>query len=492
MVLLSLSPETATLVRRLRGSLSHRDAPAFLVGGVVRDALLGRAKGDIDLAVSGDAARAAQALGESLGATVVVLDAARQVYRLVSRDGGPTIDVTPVRSDVATDAALRDFTIDALAAPLDELDLDSGRAAIVDAVGGLEDLQKRQVRAVTEGVFLEDGARLLRAVRLAAELGFSIEPRTAALIRTEAHLLGKVAGERVRDELCRILAVPGASRHLRLMDELNLLTAAIPELDQGRDVEQPKEHYWDVLEHSIETVGAMEQVLRLAPGDEACLSEVPWDEQTADYFGEEISAGRTRAVISKIGALLHDVAKPATKTIEPDGRIRFLGHPTLGAQMSEGVLRRLRFSNRELRMVSTMVEEHLRPGLISRGEDAPSRRAVYRLFRDAGEVAVDTLFLSFADYMAARGPLMEPEEWRQYAGKIGGILTSWRELQAEVRPAKLVDGDELMRVYGLEPGPQIGTLLEAIRESHAAGEIASREEALALAGRLLRQRPSAS
>ena len=473
-------------MRRLQAWFSGQRTPAFLVGGAVRDAILSQSKGDTDLVVSGDVGETAQALGKALPATVVTLDSAREVYRLVSREGRSSIDLTPIRGDVAADAGLRDFTIDALAVPLAELELDSGEAVIVDTVGGLEDLRRRQVRAVNEDVFMEDGVRLLRAVRLAAELGFSIESRTSSLIKEEAHLLSKVAGERVRDELCRVLAAPGVSRHLRLLDDLGLLTVAIPELEESRGVAQPKEHHWEILQHSIETVGAMEQVLRLSPGDEDCLREVPWDEELAQYFQERISGGRSRALLAKVGGLLHDVAKAATKTVEPDGRIRFLGHPRMGAEMSERILQRLRFSSREVRMVSAMVEHHLRPGLISRGEDAPTRRAVYRFFRDAGEAAVDTLFLSFADYMAARGPLMGLEEWRGYAGKIRGILESGRGSETEVKPSRLIDGHEVMREYNLEPGSRIGALLEAVRESQAAGEVSSREEALALVGRLLR------
>ncbi len=420
-----------------------------------------------------------------LPATLVVLDAERHIYRLVSREEGWNVDLTPMRGDVAAGAQLRDFTIDALAVPLDEFLAGSGTDALLDTVGGLEDLRLGQVRAVNQTVFVEDGLRLLRAVRLAAELGFTIEPGTAETIRAEAHRLEGVAQERVRDEFSRIMAVPGSARYLRLLDELGLLTRVLPELEEGRGVQQPKEHYWNVLDHSIETVAAMEQVLRLVPDDKARLGDVPWDEATAEYFNEEISEGRTRAVVAKIAALLHDVAKPATKSIESNGRIRFLGHPTKGAEMSQRALRRLRFSNREVKMVSGIVTEHLRPGLLTRSEEPPTRRAVYRFFRDAGDIAVDTLYLSFADTLAARGPLLEDEEWRLYAGRISSILKSSQERRPEVRPVRLIDGHDLMHEYGLEPGRRVGELLDAILESQAAGEIVSREEALAMAGRLL-------
>ena len=479
--------EVLPLLSAVQGLFTRRGCSAFLTGGVVRDALLGRPIGDMDIAAEGDVRALAEALGQELHASVVVLDPARRIFRLVARDGGASVDLTPLRGDVAEDAGQRDFTVDALAVPLDGLDTVSGRSVVEDHVGGLEDLRRRQIRAISDGVFAADGARLLRAVRLAAELGFSIEPHTASLIQRDAHLLPGVSGERVRDELCRVLAVSGAAGHLRLLDQLGLLTRAIPELEEARDVGQPKEHYWDVLQHSFETVGALERILRLAPGDGSELDQVPWDEEMARYFHEEISGGRTRAVLLKIGALLHDVAKPATKSIEPSGRMRFLGHPRVGAEMTERILGRLRFSNREVQMLATVVREHLRLGLISRGEEGPSSRAIYRYFRDAGEVAVDTLYLSLADFLAARGPLLEPGEWPDYAGRIRGIQESWRDRQSQVRPAKLIDGHDLIKELHLEPGPIIGDLLEAVSEAQAAGEVASCQEALALAKRLLQK-----
>jgi poly(A) polymerase len=470
-------------------TLAARGARGYLAGGAVRDALLGRPIADLDVAVAAPPESVAGELAAAFAAPSFPLDAERGIYRLALDGGRLVLDLTPLAGEIAQDARRRDFTIDALALPLESLaEAVPAASAILDAVGGLADLERRTVRAIADDVFREDAARLLRAVRLAAELSFTIEPATGGLIRRDAALLATVAGERVRDELFRTLAVPGAAGSLRLLDDLGLLTRIFPELEAARGAGQPKEHYWDVLQHSIEAVAEAERVVREVSDQAPGIEQVPWDDELSRRFAEEVSGGRSRRVLLKLAALLHDVAKPATKTIEADGRIRFLGHPRLGARMTETALSRLRLSARETRAVVAMVEEHLRPGLITR-DDGPSGRALYRYFRDAGEVAIDTLFLSLADSRAARGPLLELEDWRLYAGKIRGMLDAWRGRTAAVQPPRLVDGHDLMRELGLRPGPRIGELLETVREAQAAGEIATRSEAIALAARLERQGP---
>ncbi|MBF8299049.1 MAG: poly(A) polymerase [Dehalococcoidia bacterium] len=483
---LTLDPRTAQVLLRLRGFFASRSQTAYCVGGLVRDGLLGRPTADVDVAViARDLGSAARALAVEFAAALVVLDEERQVFRIVL-PAGMHLDLSPVRGgSIEADLALRDFTIDALALPLDSWPFDPDR--ILDPTGGRADLERRVIRATTSAAFQEDPLRLLRGVRLAAEMAFSIDSTTESWIRAQAGRLSSTAAERVRDEFCRILAAPHALDSLRLLDRLGLLMVIVPELEEARGIGQPKQHYWDVLQHSLEAVGAMEQVLRQTPGDPAVLAEVPWDDNVQAYFQQEIGGGRSRLVLAKLTALLHDVSKPATKTIDPNGRIRFLGHPVKGAGVSEGVLQRLRFTSREAHMVSVMVEEHLRPALISSGKNQPTRRALYRFFRDAEGVVVDTLFLSFADYMAARGPLLETDDWAVYSSKIRAILLDWQDRVSVAPPGKLVDGHDIMKEFRLAPGPRIGVLLEAVTEGHASGEINSPEEALALVGRLLKK-----
>jgi poly(A) polymerase len=178
-----------------------------------------------------------------------------------------------------------------------------------------------------------------------------------------------------------------------------------------------------------------------------------------------------------MAALLHDIAKPQAKTIEANGRMRFLGHAQQGATASAIILERLRFSSREIKLVETMVKYHLRPTQMSQN-GPPSPRAIYRYFRDTGDAGIDILFLSLADHLATRGPNLKLEPWQVHTQLVGYVLTKRFQEESVVTPPKLISGHDLIRLFGLSPGPQIGELLEVVCEAQASGELNTREEAL--------------
>jgi poly(A) polymerase len=471
--------ELRELLDRVARFLNDRGVVAYLVGGFVRDGFLGRHTNDVDLVVSTPALPLARELALSLGGHFVSLHQEHQVARVVVTTGEDALgklkvwhlDLATAAGDIEQDLARRDFTINAVAIGL-------GGGEPVDLVGGLADLERRCVRAVSPGVFRDDAARLLRAVRLAAELGFQVEESAAAFIRAEAHLLAGVAGERLREELMRLLSVPVAAPGVRSMDRLGLLSHLLPEMDAARGVEQPKEHHWDVFHHSLETVAAADFLMGEADGFPAWAREdFPWPPEAADRMNEGV-AGFPRRALFKLACLLHDVAKPQTKALQPDGRTRFLGHPHLGAQMSLHALGRLRFSRREAETVSAMITHHLRPTQMSQG-DIPTRRAIFRFLRDTGEVADDVLYLSLADHLASRGPELILEGWRYHTRVVAHVLQQ-RLLQEAAPPTRLLTGHDIMAAFGIEPGPWVGRLLEIVEEAKAAGEVSTRKQALAL------------
>ncbi len=485
------SQETVALLQTVVQVLPPPEE-AYLVGGFLRDALLGRATHDIDIAIADDALPAARRLADALGGAPVLLDEPRRIARVVldEGDGIRHLDVASLQGDLHQDLARRDFTIDAMAVPLHLYLTGHWQGGILDPFDGRQDLERGVIRALNPAVFQDDGARLLRAVRLASLLGFKLEESTRSLIQRDAAALDGVSAERLRDELLAILAIPGASASVYLMDDLGLLCRLVPELEQGRDIQQPKEHYWDVFRHNVETVGAVESLLERRWDPPWVLDQVPWDGAQEEHFREVVSDGHTRATLCKLAGLLHDVAKPATKTVEPSGRIRFLGHNTQGAAIARSVLQRLRFSGRGVQMIELMVDLHLRPGQMSQGVELPTPHAVYRFLRRAGDVALDVIYLNLGDYLAARGAYLERTEWSAYAGMVRHILETGRSQQQTVAQPRLLDGHDLMDLLGIEPGPQVGLLLEAVEEARAAGEVNTREEALALAGEHLASRRS--
>jgi len=504
--------------------LASQGRQGYIVGGFIRDWLLGRKTNDIDIAVSGTAITIAHEVAREIGGKFVPLDEVNDLARVVMIEGERQnqkfrgaewhFDFSAFSQDIESDLARRDFTINAMALELNHFatastatNMSSRELAslfeekrlhreLIDPFSGEEDLRNKIIRAVSEQIFEADAARLLRAVRLAAELDFTIAPETESLIRRHAQAIAKVSGERAREELLRLLTLPRAACHLRYLDELGLLLALVPELAESKGVEQPTVHFWDVFEHSLQTVAAIEFLLRESEwehGNEDMLATAPWSKIMDRHLSQEVSSGSNHKVLLKLAGLFHDIAKPMTKTIDDTGRARFLGHSKEGAAMTASILERLRFSNREISLVESLVYHHLRPVQMAKtgihknsknvsgeNEELPTQRAIYRYFRDTGEVGIDILFLALADCLATRGPLISMEDWGKHCQLINYIIAEHHKQQAKILPVKFVDGHDIMNAFGLAPGPLIGKLLARVHEAHASGELSTKEEALTL------------
>ena len=500
--------------------LAGKKKQGYIVGGFVRDWLLKRETNDIDIAVNGNAVSIAREVARKTGGKFVLLDDTHNMARVIVTEGEPPrgtsqsveprgrewhFDFSSFVRDIKSDLARRDFTVDAMALELGSVVAAGASAAashrkaanapakkrlsvrLIDPFSGRNDLRDRLIRRVSPQIFEDDPARLLRAVRLAAELDFTIEPDTESLIVRHSPAVAGIPGERVRDELLRLLAGPRGAYHLRYLDKLGLLLHLIPELADGKGVEQPTMHFWDVFEHSLRTVSAIEFLLRESDweySNDAMLPAAPWSDAIERHLSEEVSGGSNHKVLLKLAGLLHDIAKPATKSIDDTGRARFLGHTKQGAEMAANIMARLRFSNRETSLVENLVYNHLRPAQMTDGE-LPTRRAIYRYFRDTGDGGIDILLLALADYLASRGPLVSMEEWQRHCRLMNYILEEHDKQQDEILPVKLIDGDDIMGTFGLTPGSLIGKLLAVVNEAHASGELSTREEALALVQREL-------
>ena len=465
------------------------------MGGYIRDSLRGTDIKDVDIAVKGDFLTLGRELAAATGGTCVPLghtrlestptDGVPRVARIVTTapEGDRwTVDITGIEESIDVDLLRRDFTVDAMALALDDWGIPGWEERVVDPFGGRKDLAERTIRATGPSVFRDDPSRLLRATRLAATFDFRIDFGTAKLITQQANLVSSTAGERVREELLGIISLDGAKKHLESLDEMGLLCCIIPELGATKGVQQPKEHYWEVFPHSLHAVEGVERVTSGCK-EYPVSRPVPWDDKIDERFRQKASDGHTRRTMLKLGALLHDIAKPQTKMVDVKGRTRFLGHHTLGASMSRKVLQRLRMSNDGIDMTCGMIEHHLRPTQMSQGGELPTPRAVFRYFRDVGDVAIDTLYLSLGDHLAAKGPEFDMPGWQHHVDIVSHILEVGTQQQDQEKSPGLVTGHDLIRELGLSPGPHIGNLLDELHEAHAAGEFDTLEGALAWARR---------
>jgi len=492
---LELSPDNIALplLTRVEKFLASYNIRAYIVGGFLRDTLLCRQTDDIDIALEADALTVAPDLAVHLGGKFVPLDKLNGVGRIILPQPNCAerqwqLDLSTIEGGIVKDLGRRDFTIDSMAINIDDIIKNTEVYPVIDPFNGVNDLQHKKIRATGESVFEDDALRLLRGARLAAELGFKIIPGTEALIRQNSNLIATVAGERLREELLRLLALSNSGRFILYLDKLGLIQSLMPELHLTKGVEQPKEHQWDVFNHSVKTMDAVDFIL--GQGDwryakKEALECIPWSTELDDYFAEKVSGGSDRRLLLKMAALLHDIAKPQTKMINERGRIRFYHHPKQGAPIAADILERLRFSTRETKLVTAVVRHHLRPVQINRDGEPPTRRAIYRYYRDTGDAAVDTLFFSLADHLAARGKDLDMDNWRWHTATVEYILAQRCAREDATAGAAIINGYDIINSFGLKPGPEVGRLLEAVKEAHACGEITTRDEALAYAQSLL-------
>ena len=448
---------------------------AWVVGGTLRDELLGRPTVDVDVAVAGDPEEAARAVAESVRGPVFRLSEAFGAWRVIDRRGGRTIDFSPLQGEsIEADLAQRDFTINAMARPV-------AGGELIDPHGGRADLDAGVLRVLGAAAYESDPLRPLRLARLAAELGLSPDPETEGLTRAAAPRVAQASPERTFAELRRLVTADGVLHGMQLADRLGLLRAVLPEVSGMHDVEQSHFHHLDVYDHTIEVLARQVEL-------EGRLEELfPADaERLRAVLAEPLADELTRQQALRLGALVHDVGKPETRGMRPGGRVTFIGHDAVGAEMVRAMCRRLRTSERLSRFLEGLTRHHLVLGFLVHERPLP-RRVVYRYLKRTTPVEVEVTLLSCADRLATRGKNAERA--------IAAHLELARELMSEALdwraggpPKAPIRGDELAAELGLEPGPELGPLLAGLEEAAFTGEAPTREAAVEVARRL-RQNP---
>lgn len=427
----------------------------WLVGGAVRDKLLEKPEpNDFDIVLEGDALKLAEFLrvrsvtkmapvvyprfGTAMvrveASTIELITARRESYQAKSRK--PEVE----RATLEEDARRRDFTVNTLLE-----NLHTGE--IRDPLGqGMADLQAKVLRTPLEprATFFDDPLRMLRAVRFKQQLGFEFVPGVAEAIREEAARLKVISEERIRDEWCKMLVMPGAGTSMKELRDLGLLSQFAPEVLEMIGVEQGSYHHLDVWEHSLLVLD------KAGPGN----------------------------LTLSLGALLHDIGKPRTRSEDKNGNTRFFGHEALGADMAVSLLRRLKFSNEQIAPVALLVKNHMRLGSMPRFTDAAARR----LLRDLGGEVEDLLALVAADAESLR-PGLKTIDLEPIRRKLETVTrtTPARSLESPL------SGEEIMELLHLQPGPEVGRVKQMLLDKVLDGELVpgdkERARGLALAAR---------
>ena len=439
---------------------------AYLVGGSVRDFILHRKPVDYDIAVIENPENYACRLARRIGGHVVKLGKSGQtIYRVVSNR--PDFDVSAVNgASIEHDLTLRDFSINALAYSL-------GDGHIIDPVDGRADLDSRRIRMVSPEVFQNDPIRLLRAFRLSAALGFSIEPHTFNTIRQNAVCIQKTAGERIRNELMTLLKRPDAARTVVWMADGGLLSALLPEMADLVRCRQNRHHRYDVYTHTLEALSELESLLaridRLLP---------------ASVIGDLCPGPETDVALLKWALLLHDLGKPSTRTVDETGNIHFYDHGRQGAELAENICRRFRFSKHETGLVTFIVRHHMHPLSLYRQKPHHNRhhRRLIRFFENAGPKVPFLLLHSLADSRAKTRDGTDNDFTRFVRKTLDVYFTDYLPLKTA---PPLINGQDLIDTFGLTPSPIFKRVLDRIEEARLTGEIYTRKDALKRAKGLL-------
>jgi poly(A) polymerase len=438
--------------------------PAWLVGGAVRDQLLGRPTADFDVALAADPRPIARSLARACSAHVFALSEGFGAWRVVARDHSWQVDLLALGAEtIEEDLAKRDLTINAIAQPLCGGDY-------VDPFSGLDDLRRRVLRMVAPEAFGADPLRTIRVARLACELSFEVDGDTISAARAHAPALDRVAPERIFAELRRIVIAEEAIAGLAVMDATGVTDAVLPELGELRGVEQSKYHHLDVYEHTRAVLG---QAIALEREPDRWLG--PRSAEISQLLAEPLANELTRGQALRFGALLHDIAKPQTRRVTAEGRVTFIGHDELGATVAASILSRLRASERLCEHVAALARHHLRLGFLV--HDMPlSRRAVYEYMRACEPVQIDVTLLSVADRLATRGEGSERAIARhlELAQQMLDEALAWRADP----PRPPIRGDRLARALGLAPGPELGRILAELEAAAYAGEISGPDQAI--------------
>jgi len=455
------------ILKRVVNVWKRSHQKAYLVGGAVRDGLLGRLtpNADLDLLVSHNALNISRRLADTLDAAFYPVDADRGVGRVVF-DDHRHLDVADFRAEsLEGDLRDRDFTINAIA-----LALNCDHPKLIDPTNGQADLRAEIIRVASEVAIKTDPIRAVRGVRLAQTLGFEIDGKTAVLISDIGEALRQTSPERMRDELQKLLGAPQPGSAIGMLQDYGLLKTILPETQPMLNVKQSPPHHLSVWEHTIKVMNNRAQLL---------IGELPeiaeFQPQLAEYFQLELPGMLSCGALMPWIGLLHDSGKPHTKSVDESGRIRFFGHEKVSATLATELLRRFKFSERAVKFVTTVVQHHMHPLLLA-NEPTVTARAVHRFLVATGDAAPAVTIFSLLDHQAT---YMEGDEaglrrWHTLLAVAHRLLSGY----FSPKPKVLLSGIDVISALKIDPGPKVGSVLRQLAEAQAVGEISTKAEAL--------------
>lgn len=448
----------------------------WLVGGFLRDIHLQLNRGltDFDFCVEKDIESFVQKVNKNIGGKLIVLDKKTSSFRiiLVKNKKSYTYDFTPLRGkNIKKDLSLRDFTINTLAVNINIPD------QVLDYYQGLKDLRKKKIKALSQKVIIDDPLRILRGFSFVARYKFKIDRQTLDSFYRHRKKIEKISFERINEELFKIFDSQDSYKIIKIMDRFRVIDQVLPDVNKMRKTTQGGFHHLNVWDHSIEALKQFELL---------CQAKIKNKKEVMSFLNQKLSRGKKRTQILKLACLLHDLGKPFVKK-KSKTRTIFHTHEKVGKEKASLFAKKMRLSKAERQALEKMVFWHLRPGYLA-DQITPSKRAVYRFFRDTEEEGIAVVLLSLADWRATCGPLADYKKRKRHE-KIMLELISNHLHQKKKKPIpRLIDGHDIIKKYGAEEGPIIGEILTKIKELQVLEKVKNKQEALKAAKQILKKK----
>ena len=423
----------------------------YLVGGIIRDTFLNKENHDKDIIVCDiDAKIFAQKFADKYNCAFVPLDETNNIYRVVFPDKVNYIDITnPINNSLEEDLKRRDITINSIAYNIktDE---------IIDINNGIDDIKNGVIRAISEENFIEDPLRIIRAYRFASTLGFEISKETLNIIKKHTDKIIHPAIERINMEILKLFGGKYAHKILLEMDKTGIIDILFPIMLDVKKVPPNTHHHLDLFNHSIETVKQIQTIYEIS------------EKAVKEHIDTHL----------KLAGFLHDIGKFSTWTIEENGRHRFIGHDELGANIAKGILKKQKYSKKQIEYITFIIRHHIYPSSVVSAPNI-NDKIYMRYVRKAGENSIDLITVAKADRLSARGVEVSDEMVQKNISDLNKLQDFYLKVKPTLKPLpKLIDGKEIMQILNISPSRELGEIINKLHEEQLEGNITTKEDAI--------------
>lgn len=439
-----------------------KDVEAYVVGGFVRDILMGKTSPDRDLIVCNcDVKQFSKKLADELNGHYIELDTLNNIYRIVLEDKVNYIDVTcPIENDFEKDIKRRDLTINAIA-------YDLNKSKFIDLVGGIDDIKNQKICSIQDKNFEDDPLRLIRIFRFYAKTGFKIDKSLIELSKKLCKRINEPAKERVSVELLKLFEGEYSDLALIEMDICGLLEELFPIYKEVKKVPKNSHHHLDLIHHLIESVRQVQLLYSQA------------NQEVKEYLQAKNYGAVEQIAFLKLATFLHDIGKPSTWTIEEDtGRHRFIKHDDVGSQLVVPILKEFKFSKKQIEYVKMLIKYHIYPSGLFCSEDVTDK-AIMKFYRKMDGYVIDVILLAMADRLSARGEQITDEIVEKNINSLTKLLNDYLSIQKDIKPLpKLLDGLDVMEILQIKQGPELGKIINELKEAQISGMVNNKQEAI--------------